>query len=114
MTNWKYDTDEKSGILSVEGDFTIAHVTDLKERLVEAFDAADEVTIDVSGATAVDVAGVQLLCACHSYSCKLGKVMCLELGENQAFSDFIDDVGFSRSFVCSKGGNDDCLWNQQH
>ena len=111
MTNWKFDTDDNSGVLSVDGDMTIAHVAELKERLVEAFNDAETVTIDVSGSTALDVAGVQLLCACHSFSNKVGKSMQLVLGDNQVFATFLDEVGFSRSFVCNKGGEDDCLWN---
>ena len=111
MTNWKYDTDENSGVLSVDGDLTIAHVAELKERLVEAFSDAETVTIDVSASTSLDVAGVQLLCACHNYSNKVGKSMLLELGDNQVFSAFLDEAGFSRSFVCNKGGDDVCLWS---
>jgi len=113
MTTWKYNTDENRGILCVDGDLTIAHVAELKERLVEAFNTAQDVTIDVSASTALDVAGVQLLCACHSYSCKNGKSMHLEVGENQFFNAFLDEVGFSRSFVCNKGGDEGCLWGNQ-
>jgi ABC-type transporter Mla MlaB component len=111
MTNWKYDTDDKSGVLSVDGDMTIAHVSELKERLVEAFSDAETVTVDVSGSNALDVAGVQLLCACHSFSKKTGKSMQLEVGDNHVFTSFLDEVGFSRNFVCNKGGEGDCLWS---
>jgi anti-anti-sigma regulatory factor len=114
MTNWKYDTDDNSGVLSVDGDLTIAHVAEIKERLVAAFSDAETVTIDVSGSTALDVAGVQLLCACHSFSSKAGKSMQLELGDNQTFAAFLDEIGVSRSFVCNKGGDGECLWSNQH
>ena len=61
MTSWQFQADEKCGVLSVEEDMTIAHVSALKERLVEAFNVADDVTIDVSASKTLDVAGVQLL-----------------------------------------------------
>lgn len=114
MTNWQYDSDEKKETLSFEGDMTIGHVAEIKERLVEAFANAEQVVVDVSAATAVDVAGVQLLCACHRFSCQHGKKMCIELGGNEMFSGFLDDVGFSRSFVCGDGSEKECLWDVKH
>lgn len=114
MTNWQYDSEEKSGTLSFDSDMTIAHVAELKKRLVEAFNEAEQVVIDVSAATSVDVAGVQLLCACHRYSCQNGKQMCVELGENAMFASFLDEVGFSRSFVCNHGRDGHCLLSDSY
>lgn len=114
MTNWQFNSEENTGILSFEGDVTIGHVADLKARLVEAFENANEVVVDVSMATAIDVAGVQLLCACHRFSNNQGKKMCIRLGENDRFLDFLEEVGFSRVFVCNNGNNSDCLWNVRH
>lgn len=114
MTRWQYDNDTKSGVLSVAGGLTIAHVAELKERLLEAFSSAEAVTVDVSAATALDVAGIQLLCASHSFACNNGKSMCLELGDNDMVAAFLDEVGFSRNFVCNKSGDDECLWNNTH
>jgi len=110
MTDWNFDPDQKSGVLSVEGELTIKNVSDLKERLVEAFAQAETVTIDVSATEAVDVAGVQLLCACHRFSGGRGKGMALHVGENRVLQEFLNDSGFSRSLVCSFGGESRCLW----
>lgn len=113
MTEWKYDSEEKIGTLSVVGDMTINQVAGIKERLVKAFNDAEQVMVDLSATTSIDVAGVQLLCACHRFSCQYGKKMRLDLGDNDIVSAFLDEVGFSRSFVCDKG-DDDCLWNASH
>ncbi len=110
MTNWSFDEENNAGTLSVEGDMTINYIGELKERLVEAFDSAERVTVDVSSATAVDVAGVQLLCACHRFSNGRGKKMCLRLGENAKFAQFLDEVGFVKDFICNHGDADKCLW----
>lgn len=110
MTNWFYDPDNNSGTLQVEGDMTINHISTLKDRLVEAFENADQVVVDVSAATSVDVAGIQLLCACHRFSKGRGKKMCLQVGENGDFLQFLDEVGFSQDFICSHGDTGKCLW----
>ena len=114
MANWQYNPEAKSGTLALEGDMTISHVNDLKESLVEAFGDAEQVVVDVSATTSVDVAGIQLLCACHRFSTGRGKKMCLRLGDNVMFSDFLDEVGFSRDFICNHGEESECLWTVEH
>ncbi|MBW2688760.1 MAG: STAS domain-containing protein [Deltaproteobacteria bacterium] len=101
MENWQYNPEEKSGVLTFDGDMTISHVSDIKECFLEAFSDAENVTVDVSAATSVDVAGIQLLCACLRFSKGRGKKMSLRLGENTIFSEFLDEVGFSRDFICA-------------
>ncbi len=113
MTKWAFDPEQKSGILAIEGGLTIRSVGDLKQRLVEAFSEAEMVTVDVSTAEAVDVAGIQLLCACHRYSVGRGKEMSLYVGQNAVFESFIDETGFARNFVCSHGKDSHCLWAEQ-
>ena len=110
MTNWSYDPDKNSGTLLVEGDMTINHISALKDRLVETFESAEQVVVDVSATTAIDVAGIQLLCACHRFSSGRGKKMCLRVGENGEFLQFLDEVGFSQDFICSHGDAGQCLW----
>lgn len=101
MTNWSFDPENNAGTLLVEGDMTINHVADLKNRLIAAFDSAESVTVDVSATTAVDVAGVQLLCACQRYSLGRGKQMRLLMGENTGFLDFLAEIGFARDFIAN-------------
>ncbi len=114
MTNWFFDSENNTGTLLVEGDMTINHIGDLKGRLVEAFDNAEQVTVDVSSATAIDVAGLQLLCACHRFSAGRGKRMCLRIGENAQFEQFLVEVGFSRDFICNHGDANECIWTSEN
>lgn len=111
MENWSFDTENCSGILAVEGDMTISRVSDLKSRLVEAFECAEQVTVDLSATTSFDVAGLQLLCACHRFSTSRGKKMCLKLGENERLFDFLEEVGFAQDFFCNHGNAGECLWS---
>lgn len=112
MTTWAFNADNNSGTLLVEGDMTINNVALLKDRLIEAFDSAERVTVDVSSATAIDVAGLQLLCACHRFSTGRGKKMCLRLGDNDHFGHLLDEVGFNHDFICNHGRANECLWPQ--
>ncbi|MDT8444229.1 MAG: STAS domain-containing protein [Desulfuromonadales bacterium] len=110
MKNWSFDAESSSGTLIVEGDMTINHVADLKERLVEALVIAERLKIDVSSVTAIDVAGIQLLCSCYRFAVGCNKAMCLRLGGNATFLQFLDDLGFARNFICDHGNANECLW----
>ena len=75
MTNWSYNAATNSGTLTLQGELTIRSVGEIKHSLLEAFASAEQVTVDVSSTTDVDVAGVQLLCACQRSSTSRGKQM---------------------------------------
>lgn len=107
MTNWIYDEATNQGMLTLQGELTIQHVGDLKKTLVNAIKSAKQVTVDVSSTTAVDVAGVQLLCAGHRFSTSCGKKMFLRLGDNNRFADFLEEVGFHLNFICNHDEKDE-------
>lgn len=109
MTNWSYNPDKNSGTLLVEGELTINHISALKDSLIEAFENAEQVVVDVSSTTGFDVAGIQLLTACQKFSDQRGKKMCLRVGGNEDFLHFLEDVGFSQDFICNHGDDDHCL-----
>ena len=108
MTNWSYDAATKSGRLALQGKLTISHVGEIKNALVEAFDSAERVTVDVSSTTDVDVAGVQLLCACLSSSTARGQKTCLKLGDNKRFAEFLEEIGLPPDFICNHGEQEVC------
>ena len=108
MTNWSYDEATNNGILVLQGEVTIQDVGELQDALGDAMKNAKQVTVDVSSTTAVDVAGVQLLCACHRFSMSCDKKMFLRIGDNKPFADFLEEVGFHLNFICNHGEQDKC------
>lgn len=114
MTNWLFDPALNVGTLSLQGDMTIKHAGEFKESLMQAFAAADRVIVDVSGVTAVDVAGVQLLFAGQRFAAGRGQAMCLRCAGNDRFERFIDEVGIPRDFVCSHGDEEQCHWTPEN
>jgi anti-anti-sigma regulatory factor len=110
MTKWSFDDEKKIGTLTIAGDMTINHIGGLMDSLLEAFSCAEQVIVDVSPTTGIDVAGLQLLSACQRFSFERGKQMCLRLGENTRFAQFLDEVGFARDFICNHGCAKQCPW----
>jgi len=113
MADWQFNSETNSGTFHFEGGITIGHVAELKERLVEALNSADKITLDVSEVNAVDIAGVQLLCACHRYCREHGKTVSLANSGNAIVFDFLDGTGFSRNFGCNGNDEEMCLWDNE-
>lgn len=59
--------------LYIKGKATVLGACELKRVLVEAFETADELIIDISGVTYSDPTFFQLLCATHQSSAAQGK-----------------------------------------
>jgi len=109
--DWYAAPDDSSGILVVAGEMTISHASAIKANLEEALCKTEGVTVDVSSVTAIDVAGVQLLCASHRYANSHGRQVILRLGANEVFAGFINSCGFTRDFICGPGSESGCLWS---
>lgn len=62
-------------MLRVKGSLTIEHACTLRDLLVEAYDKADRLDIDVQGITAVDLACIQVFCAAYETFTQAGKHM---------------------------------------
>jgi anti-sigma B factor antagonist len=58
---WDIQFDSENGEMALSGDLTIFSVLDIRERLNQAFAAADRITIDLEGVTEIDTAGLQLM-----------------------------------------------------
>jgi anti-sigma B factor antagonist len=58
---WNVQFDPQTGGMALAGDLTIFSVLDIRDRLNEAFEAADSVAVDLGGVTEIDTAGLQLM-----------------------------------------------------
>ena len=108
MTNWSYDEATQAGTLTLQGELTIRQVHELKNSLLEVFDCAEQITIDVSSTTEADVAGLQLLYACRRFATSRNKKMCLRVGDNSRFTDFLEEAGFPHDIGCNHGEKEPC------
>jgi anti-anti-sigma regulatory factor len=102
------DAREKGSTCQWQGALTVQRVVALKEELFRALDQLDSILIDVSGATEIDPACMQLLCSAHRTATQLKKDLAL-LGHGK-FSATIREAGFARHIGCALDCNRSCLW----
>ncbi|MDT8441444.1 MAG: STAS domain-containing protein [Desulfuromonadales bacterium] len=110
MREWRYNEAEESGQLILSGDLTIDEITVIREQVLEAFARTDRLAIDISAVARFDIAGLQLLCACHRYAGAHGRTIQLQTGSNQALRDIVRQIGMERNFGCDPQRGPDCFW----
>lgn len=106
-------TDAGSICISIEGDLTIQHASDLKSCLLEAMEKSQSVRVDLSGANQeTDASCLQLLCSAHKYAIGKGKGFCLDRVPRHVKAA-LDLAGFSRPRGCVMDANGSCLWMER-
>jgi len=68
-------TEAKPGQLVLDGELTIYDAAELKDLLLERLHASSTLTVDLSGVTELDTAGVQLMLMLQHESAALGKTL---------------------------------------
>jgi len=102
-------------VVRLEGPLDIAHAAGLRFALLEALEASGAeggTLIDLSGVTAVDLCGLQLLCSAHrSFAGRGGAIGFEERPE--WFQQASAAAGFAASTqACGSRLCQDCLWRE--
>lgn len=96
--------------LKVAGRVTIGQAGGFRETLLEALAAVDELQVDLSGVTDIDLTGLQLLCAAHQSAGKGGKRFGISDCGNEVFRKVVADAGFQRHIGCACDTTSSCIW----
>ena len=64
--------------VKLDGSLTVPFCDEILSRVAEAFEANDAVTIDVAGASEVDVSFLQILVAASKTAAQTGKTLVIE------------------------------------
>lgn len=96
--------------ISLDGELTINNVAGLKDVLLQALWGSDRIEIDLQGVTAMDLAGLQLLCSTHRAALEQGKVLSLSSIEVPALQEARCAAGFFLIHNCQINTPSNCLW----
>ncbi len=93
-------------------EFTIHHVSSLKQELLQALRSGEPIELDGTEVQDVDVAGIQLLCALHRDASRRGLTMTVHRSDGTAamFDQVCDVSGFRRKTGCLAG----CPWAEKN
>ena len=100
-------------LLSISGALTIEQAAGFRERLIEALAASEELHLDLSGVTGIDLSGLQLLCACHQSAEQAGKRFQVLHEGSEIFHKVTADAGFQRHVGCDRDLTKSCIWVEE-
>ena len=108
----RQETAEQGGalVLKVEGELTIPFAGEFRGALLDAFDAAGRVIVNLEGVSAVDVTGLQLLCSAHRSTYAREKWLGVEGLTNPVVAEAAALAGFRRHVGCEADVGKSCIW----
>lgn len=98
-------------IVKLTGEVTIAQAAPLRDALLGALAEADDLQLDLSELSAVDLSGLQLLCAAHRSARTRGKNLQVIDGGNGIFREAARAAGFAVHLGCAQESWGCCLWS---
>jgi anti-anti-sigma regulatory factor len=99
-----------SGILRLEGELTIQHAGQIKEKLLRVFPETDGLSLDLEGVTKADVACLQVLCAAHRTFLASNKELKTIGRVAEPFERAVNESGYRRTMGCHANPERNCLW----
>lgn len=111
MANQPDDVGRRTVTLTVAGGVTVETVCELQDRLLNGLAESERLVLDLGATGAVDIAGLQLLCAAHHFAVARGRELRL-IGLGDQVRELANAAGFVRGTPCTLGGGEPCFWNK--
>jgi ABC-type transporter Mla MlaB component len=104
------ETETGKATLRLTGELMAGDAKELHAFLVNVFEMAHIVEIDVSSTTDIDGACLQLFCASHRLATQCHKHIHLNREWSASFRETVTDLGLLRQSGCSFDATGECLW----
>ncbi|MEG3638402.1 STAS domain-containing protein [Magnetococcus sp. PR-3] len=104
---FQLSADGANATLTLDGDLTIQQAAELKESCVNAVQNSENLALNISGVTRVDLAGIQLICAMHRALVDGGKHLTIQGEVPEAFRETVRIAGFQACVASDQTQ----LWN---
>lgn len=97
-------------ILTLQGRATLAQAAAMHRAVFKAITHEGDILVDLNGVTAIDFAGLQILCSAHRHTLALQKTLKIKGWENSSFRQLLVREGVDRRSPCSTiFGSNRCL-----
>ena len=109
MIDSRFEDTREGAVLRLYGELTVENAGILKDLLTASHGGRDRFSLDLTGITAADVAGLQVLCAAHRawrHEMRTVKI----LGIAAAVGMAANEAGYRREEGCFPEKRRDCIW----
>lgn len=102
--------DGKEGMLTLSGDLTVIHASEIKAVIQEATQQTAILHVELIDVESVDISFVQLLCATHRELNEAKKKISLTGSLPEVISNILERTGYDKRLDCPQGADATCLW----
>ena len=95
--------------VQVNGCMTIGSIREVYEVLLDAFNRGTQVSLDLEGVSAVDLSGLQIVCAAHRTAVQAGRGFSVAGNRRDVIVKAAGAAGFLRRVGCVKD-IETCFW----
>ncbi|ABL00315.1 hypothetical protein Ppro_2712 [Pelobacter propionicus DSM 2379] len=96
--------------LRLFGSITSGNVGEVLLQLTREFDETENILIDFSGITEIDLAGLKLFCSCHRNLLFSGKELRITGHDHAVMRDAIPAEGRQAGWGCGIDWHHSCIW----
>jgi ABC-type transporter Mla MlaB component len=104
---------DSAGSIEMQGDLTVSSAEQMRNVLLQGLQSSDTIVISFGEITDIDLTCLQLLCAAHRMSVKLGKKIVFGNDLPDKLSLAVTDYGFRRHVGCAIDTTKSCIWQGQ-
>ncbi len=112
ITSYDDTKDRRTRVVEISGRMTIQHADELRSMLLEAFDSAEQVRVEMNAITEIDLAGLQMICSAHRTAVVANKGLAVSGANNGAVRASAVSAGFYRHVGCRPDPTKTCVWAQ--
>jgi hypothetical protein len=96
--------------LVVGGSVTIENIGDFRRALVEAFDLAARVSLDITGLEEVDITAAQVICSACKTAAASERCLAAEGELPECIIGLGKGIGATMGLPCKQNRNEPCNW----
>jgi anti-anti-sigma regulatory factor len=112
MSSIEVKDTETGRMVRLSGELSIDQAASLKDSLLEAFEGCSELKLDMSMVESADLACLQVLCAAHRFSVRLGVRLSLSEPVPEGVVNSLKNIALYPS-ACDLPFEKACLWRQE-
>lgn len=101
---------QEQKIFKFTGRLTIYSIAEMKAQLVQAYESASSLTLELNEVESVDLSFFQLLCSLHRSALHDKKKVDLKLPVSPLVRDMMSGMGYERRVSCTEEGEDTCFF----
>jgi anti-anti-sigma regulatory factor len=86
--------------VSIDGDFDLPHIGEIRHALQQVLDSQDTINLDLQKVSHADVSCLQLFCSLHKTLDKNNKTITFSSNPPRLFTDLLARAGYYRHSAC--------------